>query len=666
MALMVPITISQVSSQGEKSFYKILEKTLPHDFCVWHKQIVQGFCPDFLILSPELGLLIIEVISWYPNQIIDVDSQNFTITFQRENKEVKPKRSDIEISGRRTRKRSLQVSEIQEICTSPLKQGEELLDRLLIVLKNHEILNQNYEDSQNELAFSVGFGVVMSNMTETQARQNNIYNILSESQVIYRDELLLLSDTTKINLVSRLKKIFTNKFPFTNLTSEQIDSVKGILYPEIAIQKIPVPIHSFINSIQIKNKAYVFRTLDHYQECIARGIGEGHRIIYGVAGSGKTLILICHTKLLANRKDIQRILVICFNRTLAAYLKSVFDEDIQDQECKRKINVFTFYGWARAEINNLPGLSGFSREYYDDKILGYILLEKLEKLPNKELYDAVLVDEAQTFYPTWLKCCVAALKDSENGNLMIVSDGNQSLYKRSKYTWKSVGIKAVGRTLSNRINLNRNYRNTQEILNAAWYIVSHIIQQELSNNLEKPDEESFFKIVTPTACLRQGIRPILQIEKSETHEIEAVISSIHEVIMAGYSENEIAILYRMAWGDKIIFIDTIIKKLHNLGINTYWVSKTREIEQRYSIKSNGIRFINVLSSIGLEFKVVFLLWVQDWEFNIPAINESDVLTCKRLYVAMTRAQDILHIFGSGSSHLLKELQDSGNFEVRQK
>jgi superfamily I DNA and RNA helicase len=41
-----------------------------------------------------------------------------------------------------------------------------------------------------------------------------------------------------------------------------------------------------------------------------------------VAGSGKTLILLSRAKALANRMQAHRILVLCFNVTLSAYLRS--------------------------------------------------------------------------------------------------------------------------------------------------------------------------------------------------------------------------------------------------------------------------------------------------------------------------------------------------------
>ena len=48
--------------------------------------------------------------------------------------------------------------------------------------------------------------------------------------------------------------------------------------------------------------------LDHKQEARARSIGHGHRLVYGIAGSGKSVILMSRAKLLA--KDGKREFII--------------------------------------------------------------------------------------------------------------------------------------------------------------------------------------------------------------------------------------------------------------------------------------------------------------------------------------------------------------------
>ena len=60
-----------------------------------------------------------------------------------------------------------------------------------------------------------------------------------------------------------------------------------------------------------------------------------------------------------------------------------------------------------------------------------------------------------------------ALKDPDTGDLMIVGDGSQSLYRKRDFTWADAGIHASGRVINRKFDLDRNYRNTAEILRAA-------------------------------------------------------------------------------------------------------------------------------------------------------------------------------------------------------
>lgn len=661
MAVMVPDYTTSNMNKGEVSLYEILCDNLPSNFYVWYEPNIQENLPYsyFTILSPNFGLLIIAVCNLFPYQIVEVDSHNFKLKVQKKHHEtIQNQQSILENrEGRRTRKRSNQITEKtqDDIIPSPIQALENHLAQLLDELKKHSILTElGSQTPEKNIIFPLGTCTIMSNLTQEQANQDKIYKVFSENQVIYKDELQLLSNVNQRELVNRLERIFAVKFSFSPLTSEQIETIKGILYPEIVIKKV---------EIESANNTYAIKTLDHGQECIVKAIGTGHRIIYGVAGSGKTLILLSRAKLLANTiPENHRILILCFNRSLGSYLKSVIDNDYQNRNY-RKIDVFNFHKWANSIIE-IPSLDGLSADDKDD-LIGEIIVKKLNKTPISGKWDAVLVDEAQTFFPSWFKACVAALKDPENGDLLIVSDGNQGLYKRKNFTWKSVGIKAVGRTANKKYELDKNYRNTKEILDSAWSVISHTqnINNLSNNNLaDSHDSESMFPIIEPQSATRNGCLPSLHILQTTNQEIEAAINLIQELHQLGYDLRDIAVIYRE---DNVHTVESLIQGLQRIGLETYWVTASREMQKIYSFNIPGVRIIGNLSSLGLEFKVVLIIFVQNWEFNIPASSETDALVCRRLYVAMTRAQDVLHIFGSGNSPLLEVLKHSNTFEVKE-
>lgn len=79
MAMMIPFSIPNKASQGEKRLYNILKNKLSDNFYVWYEPRIDGRYPDFIILSPDFGLLVIEVKGWSPNQILKASNDSFEI-----------------------------------------------------------------------------------------------------------------------------------------------------------------------------------------------------------------------------------------------------------------------------------------------------------------------------------------------------------------------------------------------------------------------------------------------------------------------------------------------------------------------------------------------------------------------------------------------------------
>lgn len=502
MALVIPDTLPS-ASKGEKRLFKLLRDELPDDFFIYYEPNIKGSYPDFIILSPDLGLLILEVKGWSADQILKADRQIFEICQQGQ----------------------------VEKCQCPLRQGKGYLDTLMNKLKGFSILCQDEGDFQGKLAFPVGVGAVMTNMTEAEAREDNIYPILEKPQTVYKDELLEWEDLGERGLIKRLESIFTVRFKFWGLEDDQIDTIRGIIHPESTVRVEPALPTSTPTEVIVKPDATIIKTLDYKQEQLARSLGSGHRIFCGVAGSGKTLILLSRAKTLAGGVFNQKVLILCFNITLAAYLRSLINQD-NNPLYQQRITVLHFHDWAKSVLGGLPNPSNYQNEDEYDEVVGDRLFTALEKTPTQEKWNAVLVDEGHTFQPNWFKCCAAALKDPENGDLLIVSDKSQSLYPRRKFTWKSLGIKAQGRVRK----LNRNYRNTEEILSAAWNLVQSLPVEE--------DKEEAFPLVEPTTALRHGKRPTLHLCNDRLTEVKEAITEIQQLVSEGYQTQDIAIIYR--------------------------------------------------------------------------------------------------------------------------
>ena len=147
----------------------------------------------------------------------------------------------------------------------------------------------------------------------------------------------------------------------------------------------------------------LIRVLDLQQEQLARSLGEGHRVIHGVAGSGKTLILGYRAEHLA--KICSRpILVLCYNRTLAKRLAST----IAAKGLADKVLVHTFHQWCRAQLlaynAGLPEKTGDDNFYFAEVVDRIIRAVDANIIPAGQ-YDAVMIDEGHDLPARMAQAC---------------------------------------------------------------------------------------------------------------------------------------------------------------------------------------------------------------------------------------------------------------------
>ena len=354
--------------------------------------------------------------------------------------------------------------------------------------------------------------------------------------------------------------------------------------------------------------------------------------------------------------ESERILVLCYNMVLAAWLRSTLAEGTKANPKYASIKVLHFNAWAKEFLGSLSFL-------YDedigkrDALLGEKLLTSIQK--NKsERYDCLLVDEAHTFEPNWFKCCVAALRDPERGNLMIVSDGSQSLYRRNKFVWNDVGVRAGGRTISKNFHLNVNYRNTQEILGAAWSVLAPLYTEDVKEEIDGVT----FPVVRPECAraARSGPRPYLL---RVSIDVSTICGEVQRLLREGYRPEEIAIVYPRASRSGYLTkesLGAVRDFLCQKGMpGANWISETSNDKMTFSRSDPGVRIVTAHSALGLEFRAVVIVGIDRFQDS-----EADR---KLLYVSMTRAQERLVLLHSPSeSAMLKALHTSGTIDIRLK
>ena len=156
------------------------------------------------------------------------------------------------------------------------------------------------------------------------------------NNTLFRDELVALENASIEEIQNTLMRFFDPFWPIKQFTPEQVDVLRSIIHPEIILSYIPSKSLTDIDTQQ----CFALVVLDRKQENNARKIGEGHRIIYGVAGAGKTVLLIARAKWLHDRDPGAKILLLCYNVVLSVYLKNVLKD-------YPRIDVFHFDGWVK-------------------------------------------------------------------------------------------------------------------------------------------------------------------------------------------------------------------------------------------------------------------------------------------------------------------------------
>ncbi|MBC2579083.1 nuclease-related domain-containing protein [Clostridium sp. DJ247] len=190
MAVMIPESISALDSAtaGEKRLFKILKNNLPSDYIIWYDLRVNGRYPDFIILGPDLGLVVLEVKDWALSSIESANANTYTLS----------------TLGTKT---------------NPLKQAREYMFNMINELKKDKGLLQNQGEYKSNLCFTFGCGVVFSKINRKTFLSSGFSGTIDEKCVIFADDLKELEDNfIKERLQVMLKNMIPVKFEFGRIS----------------------------------------------------------------------------------------------------------------------------------------------------------------------------------------------------------------------------------------------------------------------------------------------------------------------------------------------------------------------------------------------------------------------------------------------------------------
>ncbi len=596
MAFLIPENLSTRRDvpPAASRLAKALREALDDDATVWYEPLFgagQGR-PNLVTLVPDSGILVLEILGAKPGALRGTCDGAILIA---------------------------DVAGVERAVPTPLARAEAFAADLVRRLAGAAGLDPHER-------LPVFAGGVLAYISRDEANRAGYGSVLDLRRCLFRDDLEV--GLTDARAFRRLVAALLG----TELR-DRIDEVaerahRALIHPETVIGTPALPFPT-------ASPAEDLRVLDRRQEALARGLGDGHRVIRGVAGSGKTLVLTFRARHLAQLRPKDRLLVTCFNRALAGSLRRQLG-DLNNVEIRTIDQV----------INRLVLQAGGNVDFSDGSALADradVALAVLDRTKSGR-YDHVLVDEAQDFPTSALQLCVRLLVDGSS-SLLVVADAAQNIY-RNAFTWKAAGINASGRT---RV-LEVGYRNTREVLEFAHDFLIRGGDIRLDAGAEPSDESA---VIPPTLSTRHGPVPVILSSESPGMECLTIADFCAERIATGSAPSSIAVLYGSRWARSFNWVDALRRAFTSLGIAYSWATDPDRPAGKDTLGADPDRVVisTIHSAKGLEWRHVVLVAIFD---DRP---ESDRTLNRRLiYVGMTRATEELAISASGKHRYLADLE----------
>jgi Cdc6-like AAA superfamily ATPase len=343
--------------------------------------------------------------------------------------------------------------------------------------------------------------------------------------------------------------------------------------------------------IELDERIYIKLTNEQYN-IFRQALDNKRLVVNGTAGSGKTIIAKELAKELLDKDD--RVLFLCFNRTLATNIRQEFRRQYPDN---RNIEVSTFHHFARRQINDDDWftINKKKRDFWE-----LLIPEKLESIPQEQLksYDAIIVDEGQDFKEFWYELLERHIK--LDGQFLVFLDANQDIFNH--YTQLPDQQRFV------KFRLDRNCRNPKKVLHYLTAIADLPFK--------------FFENSPIGNCT-------IKKYKNKTEQIRLIRDDIIQLIeQDGLSPGQIVILIH---SDKANSFLADVKKFKKYHVKSAY--------RPQDVKKNDVMYGTIEIFKGLESDVVLLAdthLIKDAEFK------------KRIYVEASRAKHSLYVYEKGN------------------
>ena len=584
-------------TEGERTLMNVLLKTLDDSWTIYIQPHLNGLNPDIVIFSKNYGLGIFEVKDW--------NLQNYRITQKEKG------RYDWQVFNNQ------RWNNIKCPFKQVLKYKNTIIDYEIPILKTKNILEKGKF-----------YGVIKTFLYFHRHNQQELDREFIDISKTSQNKYTKYLGKDKI-YQNNFRYLFQNKYKYSDIL--QLDDVSARI-----INALAYPQHGNTN-LEHLNKP-----LSTKQKALLPNINpaksKGKRVS-GVAGSGKTLVLI-HKAVNAALENKQ-VLIVCYNITMANYLKECVNRlaRLKDNYCHRNIQVFHYH-------------------YLFSKDKGL----NREKLNNDVKSDVILIDEAQDFEVQWIQ----QLQNigSDNYHLMLFEDDRQNIYSIDVKERESIpGI--IGRPNK----LQSSYRIPAQTAKLANMFAARYCPESLSGEVQKLDNLDLFASNTwfngsnALEILKEDVSKMIHSLETARPDIAILVCTIDSGWQVCRALDELSLQYQKTFESEKE--NLFLQKIFQDKFEDEWnKEKNKSIENYQKLREkNKLEFLNEERKLRRGYKVGF--WMQTGKIKVSTIHsfkgwelsnilvyfepsqgqiEQASLVPSLLYTAMTRSQKNLTIY----------------------
>ena len=635
--------------------------------------------PDILIADYLLGLLVIEVKSIRIKQLANIQGHRW------------------------------QYRDFYTESGNPYQQAERQLFALLEYCDREPLLRKKV---------TAKVMVALPYITQAQWQEKGFYRLPNSPPILFQEHLR--DGKAVIDSIVKTSAIVLGD----KLTPTQWELLLAVLggtpLYKSDYQRLPCSINSRRHVIQqVRSR---LSQLDLYQEKIGKQIPDGMQRIRGIAGSGKTVLLCQKAALMSVKHPEWKIALVFFSRSLYNSITQQVDKWIrhytQDKNNYnlQQSNLKILHAWGSKEqpgfystickqVAYLPLAVPFTMSKKPNEALAEACLELLENRTIPQIFDAVLIDEAQDLIANswkyqnkqpffWLAYQSLRSVDPvhpEQKRLIWAYDELQSLDslkipESGEMFGEELGHLVTGqydRHINKTEILSRCYRTPHQVIFVAQGIALGLLRKKgLIAGSNAAEEWTFlgYKIIgewqkdteiklireesnSPNLISKLWEQDAIAFERfsSRQQELTVLAQNIKQNLNQDsiQPDREILIIVLGAYYDTASLVKKTATFLINQGINIYLPTQstfncldTPHEQRNYNQfwYPGAITISTIHRAKGQEADLVYLIGLD----NI-AKNESNLYLRNQLLIALTRTRAWVNVSGIGDYSLYQEL-----------